>query len=47
MWSPPGEISGEGCWVIVGESHLYIAGTWLGVVWLAVTEWCHDRHLVG
>jgi hypothetical protein len=41
----PGVISPESCWVILGGGYMYIDDTLLGVLWLALTEWKHDRHL--
>lgn len=46
-WSPPGEISANGCWVFFDGPWMYVGDTLRALVWQMVTEWRHDRHLVG
>jgi hypothetical protein len=43
----PGVISVKHCWVAIGGGYMYIEDTLLGLIWLLITEWKHDRHLVG
>lgn len=47
QWSPPGEISEDGCWVIWHREFMYIASSRLGVLWQFLTEYGHDRHMIG
>lgn len=47
FWSPPGEISAHGCWVLVDVPWLYCHDTFVGLLWQILTEWRQDRHLVG
>ena len=46
-WSVPGEISKYGCWTYVNGGYLYIASTFIGLVWTVISEWKHDRNLAG
>lgn len=46
-YSPPGEISEFGTWVIFHECWMYCNGGLLATIWQAATEWKNDRHLVG
>lgn len=47
FWSPPGEISATGCWVLFHGPYLYTGAT----PWSALRQWAcehgDDRHLVG
>lgn len=44
----PGVISEGPCWGLLDEmGYLYLADTFVGLVWLVAREWRHDRHLVG
>jgi hypothetical protein len=46
-YSPPGEISRDGCWTISSEGYLYTADTLHDVIQLFFTEYQEDNHLVG
>lgn len=48
MREPPGILSESSCWVL-SDSHgyLYLHDRLLGLVRQVVTEWRHDRHMVG
>jgi hypothetical protein len=46
-WSPPGELSLDGCWTAYATGYLYIADTRWALVRQVWTEWEHDRHLAG
>ena len=42
-----GVISKGPVWVVINKGYLYIHDTLIGVMWLMITEWEHDKHLVG
>lgn len=46
-WSPPGEISKDGCWTWSDGGWLYIHDHLLGLYWQMLTEWRADHHLCG
>jgi hypothetical protein len=46
-WSPPGETSEDGQWFWSRNGWLYNADTLIVLLWVVLTEWEHDRHLVG
>ena len=43
----PGVISPGPCWVLFAGCHMYTSPTLLGLARVVLTEWAHDRHLVG
>ncbi len=47
FWSGPGQISPSGCWVWFCGCYMYSGRTLCSLAWQVVTEWEHDRHLVG
>lgn len=47
FWSAPGEISNDGCWVLVDDCWLYTGSTLLELLAQVVGEWRNDRHMVG
>ena len=42
-----GVISKQPCWVCWYGCWLHTADSLLALLWSVVTEWKHDRHLVG
>lgn len=42
-----GVIGHGACWVCFHRSYLYTHDTLPGLLWLMLTEWNHDRHLIG
>jgi hypothetical protein len=42
-----GVISEGRCWICVSNGYLYIEDTLLKLLWVLITEWKHDKHLVG
>ena len=42
-----GVISSDPCWVCISTGYLYTASTLSGLLWILLTEWKDDRHLVG
>lgn len=42
-----GVISKGPCWCAYFGGYLYIEDTLLKLLWVMLTEWKHDRHLVG
>ena len=42
-----GVISPDPRWVCFESHYMYDSDTLVGLVWLIVTEWRHDRHIVG
>lgn len=42
-----GVISENDCWVAMYAGHMHIEDTLLKLLWSLLTEWKHDRHLVG
>ena len=47
FWSPPGEISTTGCWVLIEGPYLYTGLTLWRLFVEVVTGWRSDKHLVG
>jgi hypothetical protein len=47
LYSPPGEISDQGCWTIVSEGYLYVGNTLKEVCRVFNEEYQEDQHLVG
>ncbi len=47
FWSPPGEMSEDGCWVLIHHEYMYIGNTVISCLWKALTGWNADKHLVG
>ena len=48
FWSPPGDISLLGCWCCLARGgYLYIGLTLWELLYVMITEWRADRHLVG
>ena len=47
FWSPPGEISRDGCWVCFESCFMFTGSSLLGLLWQVVTEWRNERHLIG
>lgn len=48
VWrSKPKEISPDPTWCCYSAGYLYIHDWLIGLVWQVLTEWKHDRHLVG
>ncbi len=46
-YSPPGEISKDGCWVAASDCWLYTSPTLLRLLWVVFRELKQDQHLVG
>lgn len=46
-WSPPGEISKEGCWVGFESCYLYTGETIGDLMYQMGQDWQDDKHLVG
>lgn len=42
-----GVISKEPVWVIIDSGWLYISKSFLRLLWIYITEYKHNRHLVG
>jgi hypothetical protein len=42
-----GVISKESCWVCIHDEYLYTADTYLKLLWVLMTQWENDKHLVG
>lgn len=42
-----GIISKDPVWVAIQSDYLYIAPTLFRLLWLLITEWKNDRHLIG
>lgn len=42
-----GVISKKDCWVCFHSCYMYIADTLMELIWVIITEWKQDRHLVG
>ena len=42
-----GVISRDPIWVIFYSCYMYTADTLLGVLWLFITEFKHERHMIG
>lgn len=43
----PGVISEKRCWVCIHEAWMYMADSFIGLLWVMITEWKHDRNLWG
>lgn len=43
----PNIISKDYIWVCICNEYLYTHDTLIGLLWLMICEWKHDRHLVG
>jgi len=43
----PGIISEDACWVGLHDCYLYVEDTLVELLVTILTEWKHDRHLVG
>lgn len=44
----PGIVSHGTCWIAVtDDGYLYIEDTLLKLLWCLLTQWKHDRHMVG
>lgn len=43
----PGVISENYCWVVMYPGYLHIKDSFLSVLWEVLTEYKHDKHLVG
>lgn len=43
----PGVISEGPGWVCIDDGYLYTADTLLGLLWMLLTQWKDDRHMVG
>jgi len=43
----PGVIGPRACWVAIDRPWLYMADTLPGLLWQILTQWRHDRHMVG
>ncbi len=45
---PSGVIGPRPCWYAISpKGYLYLANTFLGLIWALTTEWENDKHLVG
>lgn len=42
-----GVISEKPVWVAIHDAYLYTNDTIIGLIWVLITEWKNDRHLVG
>ena len=40
-------ISPVPAWVLIDGPYLYVHSSLCGLLWQVVTEWRHDKHLVG
>jgi len=40
-------ISEESVWVCLDKEYLYIKSTLFGLLWIIITEYKQDKHLVG
>lgn len=49
QWSPPGEISKEGCWICWHDMYLYtgLDNTLESLIKVLNEEWEDERHIVG
>ncbi len=48
FWSPAGEISSDGCWVLFHEyTYMYTGDSRIQVVWEWLTHFRDDHYLVG
>ena len=45
--SKPGEISEGRCWCCSHGGYLYIGTSLLNLIWIFITEFQNDKHLVG
>ena len=43
----PMVISKEAIWVGIHTCYLYTHSSLVGLLWIMLTEWKHDKHLVG
>jgi len=42
-----GIISEQSVWVCINNDYLYISENLLKLIWILLTEWNNDKHLVG
>lgn len=42
----PGEIGPGRSWICVHDCYLYMSDSLLSLIWIVLTEWKNDKHLV-
>ena len=47
FWSPPGEFSSDGVWVVFWGWHMYIGDSFVGCIIDMIKHWNDDSRLCG